>query len=179
MSKRTKIRLVKYISCLVFVLVLAGSYVLGQHSTQFREAYGASLEFKTALGDMTFFEKTRLWFQFFFEKTRLWFQFFKTHSLVEWYRWISDGLTLPSVTLLSAGLLIWVSNAGALDLLGYSGRFMMQLFLPASKKRYGTYGDYVAEKQEKRIKGYGFLLISGAISLAVTFVFIALFFTVY
>lgn len=168
MSKRTKIRLVKYISCLVFVLVLAGSYVLGQHSTQFREAYGASLEFKTALGDMTFFEKTRLWFQF-----------FKTHSLVEWYRWISDGLTLPSVTLLSAGLLIWVSNAGALDLLGYSGRFMLQLFLPANKKRYGTYGDYVAEKQEKRIKGYGFLLISGAISLAVTFVFIALFFTVY
>lgn len=162
MSKRTKIRLVKYISCLVFVLVLAGSYVLGQHSTQFRELYGASLE------DMKFFEKVNLWFAF-----------FDSHTLVEWYRWISDGLTLPSVTLLSAGLLIWVSNAGALDLLGYSGRFMMQLFLPASKKRYGTYGDYVAEKQEKRIKGYGFLLISGAISLAVTFVFIALFFTVY
>ena len=162
MSKRTKIRLVKYISCLVFVLVLAGSYVLGQHSTQFRELYGASLE------DMKFAVKANLWFQF-----------FESHTLVEWYRWISDGLTLPSVTLLSAGLLIWVSNAGALDLLGYSGRFMLQLFLPANKKRYGTYGDYVAEKQEKRIKGYGFLLISGAISLAVTFVFIALFFTVY
>ena len=175
MSKRTKIRLVKYISCLVFVLVLAGSYVLGQHSTQFRELYGAFPK----LGDMSFFEKVRLWFQLFSERARLWFQFFESHTLVEWYRWISDGMTLPSVTLLSAGLLIWVSNAGALDLLGYSGRFMLQLFLPANKKRYGTYGDYVAEKQEKRIKGYGFLLISGAISLAVTFVFIALFFTVY
>ena len=161
MSKRTKIHLVKYGSCLLFVLLLAGSYVSSRYTTEWRALHENLLE------DMKWIERVSFWFQCFGE-----------HKAVEWYRWISDGLTLPSVTLLSAGLLIWVSNAGALDLLGYSGRFMMQLFLPASKKRYGTYGDYVAEKREKRIKGYGFLLVSGAISLAVTFLFIALFFTV-
>ena len=162
MSKRTKIRLVKYGSCLLFVLVLAGSYIFSRYTTEWQELHVEMLE------GMKWGERVSFWFRCFNEP-----------AAVQWYRWISDGLTLPSVTLLSAGLMIWVSNAGALDLLGYSGRFVMQLILPASKKRYGTYGDYVAEKQEKRIKGYGFLLISGAISLAVTFVFIGLFFTVY
>ena len=96
-------------------------------------------------------------------------------TTLQWYHWICDGLTLPSMLLLCAGLLLWITNAGALDILGYAGRFVIQMFLPGGKKRYGTYGDYVLEKQEKRIKGYGFLLITGAISMVATFLFLALY----
>lgn len=100
-------------------------------------------------------------------------------TTLQWYHWLCDSLTLPSMLLISAGVILWVSNAGALDALGYAGRFVIQMFLPASKKRYGTYGDYVLEKQEKRIKGYGFLLITGAISMAVNLVFLALYLVEY
>ncbi len=151
MSKRTKIRLIKYGSCFLFVLLSAAMYVLDR-----------------CTGDVNMTD----WSEW-VESLR---QAIAVSKPVEWYQWICDGLTLPSVLLLSSGILIWVSNAGALDFLGYSGRFIAQLFLPATHKRYGTYGDYVLERKDKRVKGYAFLLISGAVSMGLTLLFLGLYF---
>lgn len=99
-------------------------------------------------------------------------------TAANWFQWLCDGMTLPSILLLSAGLLIWISNNGAMDLLGYTFKTFIQLFNSSDKKRHGTYGDYVAEKKEKRVKGYGFLLISGSISMGLTLLFLVLYFAV-
>lgn len=93
---------------------------------------------------------------------------------VEWYHWICDGLTLPSMLLLSAGLMLWISNAGMFDLLGYAFKSFIRMFT-SDRERYMTYGDYVEEKKEKRVKGYGFLIISGSISMGLTLLFLALY----
>lgn len=98
-------------------------------------------------------------------------------TLTDWCHWICDGLTFPSTLLLSAGLMIWISNAGAFDLLGYTFKSFIRLF-SSDKTSYGTYGDYVAEKKEKRVKGYGFLLISGSISMGLALVMLVLYCTV-
>lgn len=161
MSKRILVRPIKYGACFLLVFMMAGSYVGGKYSGALTARY------EEFLSQMAFFEKISFGFQH-----------LRDFDALKWYHWICDGLTLPSVILLSAGLLIWVSNAGALDLLGYSGRLLVQMFLPAGKKCHGTYGEYVAEKREKRVRGYGFLLVCGAVSLGVNFLFLFLYDTV-
>ena len=55
----------------------------------------------------------------------------------------------------------------------------MRALIPFMRRgEYEKYYDYKVRKGEKRIGGYGFLLISGAIYLAVGVVFTLLFFTV-
>ena len=161
MSERKKTRLIKYGSCALIVCLMASLYIYSRYTSDW------NTRFADRIGELP------TWWS----RVAFWFQCPGVPGAVAWFQWICDGLTLPSVSLLSAGLLIWVSNAGALDALGYAGRFVMQMFLPAGKKRYGTYGDYVLERREKRIRGYGFLLISGAVSLGITLLMLALYYT--
>ena len=97
-------------------------------------------------------------------------------TVVDWCQWICDGMTLPSIVLLSMGLLIWIGNNGAFDLLGYTFKSFINLFQSSEKKSFGTYADYVVEKREKRVKGYGFLLVSGLISMGLTLLMLVLYF---
>lgn len=97
-------------------------------------------------------------------------------SVVDWCQWLCDGMTLPSILLLSMGLLIWIGNNGAFDLLGYTFKSFINLFQSSEKKSFGTYADYVVEKREKRVKGYGFLLVSGLISMGLTLLLLVLYF---
>lgn len=129
MSRRTKILLIKYGSCILFAAICAGIYVANRFAA---EAVGGQA------------------------------------SLEQWLHWLCDGLTLPSTVLLSAGLMLWISNAGVFDLLGYTLQNLFRLFTSSDRKNFGTYGDYVEERKEKRLQGYGFLLISGAISMGAT-----------
>lgn len=99
-------------------------------------------------------------------------------ELVEQYRTLCDGFTIPGLMMILVGLLFWLGNLGAFDAFGYLFRYVIRSFAPGAIK-IGRYLDYIEERREKRLKGYGFLFIAGGILMAVAIVFLVLFYTVY
>ena len=98
-------------------------------------------------------------------------------ALVEKYWMLCDALTIPGTLLIMAGALVWVSNMGALDGLGYAVSSLKRMLIPGAGARMDErYAEYVERKRNNRVHGYGFLLISGCITMAVALVFMALFF---
>lgn len=92
------------------------------------------------------------------------------------YRLLCDAFTIPGVLLLCAGSLVWVSNLGALDGLAYGLRLAIRALIPRKRlEKEVSYHDFVTEKRAHPIRGYGFLLICGGISVAVSLVFLGLF----
>ena len=80
-------------------------------------------------------------------------------------RMACDGLTVSGILLLCVGGLIWATNEGALDGIGYALKSTAHMFVPAGSRKHERYSEYVEKRKEKRVKGYGFLLISGGITL--------------
>lgn len=103
----------------------------------------------------------------------------KSLNLAGKYTVLSDAFALPAVLLLGLGALIWASNLGALDGLGYSLKVMVRMLKPGKGPEQESYREYLKAKQERRVKGYGFLLIIGGICLAISLIFLALFHKVY
>lgn len=100
-------------------------------------------------------------------------------KLVDKYRMLSDAFTVPGILLLMFGCLIWISNLGALDGLAYAVSFAIRSLIPGARYKDEKYGDYVERKRENRVKGYGFLFISGGVTMAVAIVFMILFYSLY
>ena len=100
-------------------------------------------------------------------------------KLYDQYRILCDAFTVPGSLLLMIGCLVWASGHGALDGLGYVLSFATTSLIPGKRKDVERFYDYVQRKREKRTKGYGFLLISGLVTLAIAMVFFALFYSVY
>lgn len=98
---------------------------------------------------------------------------------VDLYRLLSDAFTVPGVLLVGIGGMVWLSGEGALNGLMYCLKSLKRLIPGKGADKMGTYADYVAERQGKKTGGYGFLIISGAVSLAISLVFLALFYSVY
>ena len=102
---------------------------------------------------------------------------FSGASLVTKFWILCDALTIPGILLIMAAALVWASNLGALDGLGYALSSLKSMLIPgAGAKMTERYAEYVERKQSNRVRGYGFLLISGGITMAVALVFMALFF---
>lgn len=106
------------------------------------------------------------------------FDFDKLTQL-ELYKALCDAFTFPGALLILVGLLLAVSNEGALDGIGYVLSYAVKMLIPGKHGQSKRYYDYVEEKRSKRVKGYGFLFIVGGISMAVALVFLALFYSVY
>lgn len=104
---------------------------------------------------------------------------FSSEPLVEKYRILCDAFTVPGVLLLMSGLLMSISNAGALDSLGYIVSQGFSMLVPGKGLGKEKYADYVERKRKNRVKGYGFLYISALLFLAVTAVFMILFYSIY
>ena len=100
-------------------------------------------------------------------------------KLVDQYRMLSDAFTVPGILLLMFGCLIWISNLGALDGLAYAVSFAIRSLIPGARYKDEKYGDYVERHREKRLKGYGFLFISGGVTMVVAIVFMILFYNLY
>ena len=89
-------------------------------------------------------------------------------------RYLADAFTIPGVTLLLSGLLVWCTRKGAFDGVTFSvGLFFHTIFRPGTMTKQ-KYPDYVAEKQEKRKEkpGYTYLYAAGGIYLVVAIVFL-------
>lgn len=100
-------------------------------------------------------------------------------KLVDQYRMLSDAFTVPGILLLMFGCLIWISNLGALDGLAYAVSFAIRSLIPGARYKDEKYADYVERHREKRLKGYGFLFISGGVTMVVAIVFMILFYNLY
>ena len=100
-------------------------------------------------------------------------------TTAEWMRMLCDAFTLPGVILLCVGGLVWASQEGALDGLGYVVSFAVKSLIPGKRSTIEKYADYVARRREKARGGFGFLLISGAIVMAIAMIFFALFYLTY
>ena len=89
---------------------------------------------------------------------------------------ICDALTVPGMLLLMVGALIWAANTGALDGITYAVGFAVRALIPGGRHKDERYADYVERQREKRVKGYGFLLITGAVTIAASLLFLGLYY---
>ncbi len=88
----------------------------------------------------------------------------------------SDAFSSAGVMMILAGLLVWVSNEGAFNGIGYALSIAWKSLVPGGRgKRMETYADYLDRKEQKRITGFGFILIVGAVYLAIGLVFMVIF----
>lgn len=83
---------------------------------------------------------------------------------------LADAFTIPSVVMLMLGVLVWISTTGSFDALGYGFKRAKEAFIPSAYKHEQFY-DYKVRKDKKRIKGYGFMFISGGIYLIPAIIF--------
>lgn len=104
--------------------------------------------------------------------------FFEATAAVDRYLILCNALTIPGVTLVMVGCLVWIGQQGQFDFLSYTGRMIRDRF--RKDPEHIRYGDYVLEKQEKRNHGgFGYLIITGLAFLAAALVFLILFYSVY
>lgn len=97
-------------------------------------------------------------------------------ALKDVYRLVSDAFGVPGLLYLFAGLLIYLSNEGAFDGISYVLQYAFKALIPGTQKM-ENYGTYRERSREKRITGYGFLLIIGGVLQALSLLFTWLFYT--
>ncbi len=91
-------------------------------------------------------------------------------------RLLSDAFMLPGFLMVAAGLMVWIANEGTLDGVSFVLIRAVKFLLPFGRgEKDESYGEYVARQAEKRVKGYGFLFVTGGIFMGLSLVFLALF----
>ncbi len=104
---------------------------------------------------------------------------FSGAARVDQYRMLCDAFSLPGMLLVLFGGLMWVAGKGTMDALGYIGKKLVASLIPGKRlDKEERYGDYVVRQREKRKGGYGFLFVSGGVCIAVSLVFLALYYSV-
>lgn len=98
--------------------------------------------------------------------------------LVEWYRIVCDAFTIPGLIFLMVGCLVSLSNQGALDGIGYAATVAFRMLIGAGAKM-ERYKEYLERRRANRMKGYGFLYVVGGVCMAVSGVFMILFYSQY
>ena len=100
-----------------------------------------------------------------------------SQTLIEQYHILCDAFTLPGLLMASVGLMVLMGNLGALDTLAYAVHFLLHTFIPLLGKG-KSYLDFMLERREHRVHGYGFLFVVGLLLTAVGIVFLLLYYNV-
>ena len=116
---------------------------------------------------------------YFYVSSRLDLTDLKNVELVDLYRTLCDGFTVPGMLLLMFACLLSISGTGALDGVAYVTSYAIKMLIPGRKDRMERYYDYVERKRAKRVKGFGFLYIVGGAFMAIALIFMALFYSIY
>lgn len=82
------------------------------------------------------------------------------------WQYLSDGFFVVAVMLISAGLLAFVASDGLFDMVSFGVKKVLSLVHRDESRLSGTFYEYKLMKQGKR-GGHGFLLVTGAVFLAV------------
>lgn len=97
----------------------------------------------------------------------------------ERYRILCDAFSLPGAFMMLIGALLKMSELGALDTITYGMRYLIHIVIPSWNLGKKSYLEYVEERRGKRVSGYGFIVIVGAVMFAISLVFLKLFYQVY
>ena len=90
------------------------------------------------------------------------------------YHILCDAFFAVGVVIECVGLLIFSSNEGTFDIIVYGVSSFVDIFKRKSTKKYETFYDYRADRQDKKIK-FGYLLICGLVFLVVSLVMLLLY----
>ncbi|MBE5802783.1 MAG: DUF3899 domain-containing protein [Clostridiales bacterium] len=97
---------------------------------------------------------------------------------LEQYRLLCDAFTIPGIILVMVGFLVMISNAGNFLGLGYAAKHAVKMLIPFGNKKDERYYDYYQRKQEQgKVKGYGFIFITGLAFMMVAITFFILFYS--
>ena len=100
-------------------------------------------------------------------------------ELVEKYRVLVDGISLPGMFMIFMAALFSMNNLGALDSITYLVKYGVRALLPGVFGEMEHYLDYVEERRQKRVKGYKFLYVVGIAFIGVSLIFLVLFYSVF
>ena len=100
-------------------------------------------------------------------------------ALVDWYLILCDAFTVPGLLFTMFGCFMSLSNQGALDGLGYVAVNGLKMLIPGGASKMERYKEYLERRRANRLKGYGFLYIVGLVDLAISGVFMVLFYSLY
>ena len=82
---------------------------------------------------------------------------------------LCDAFFAVGVMIECAGLLVFSSNEGTFDMLKYGVGTFMDMFRKNKVRKYETFYDYRASREDKKLK-FAYMLICGAVFLAVSLV---------
>lgn len=93
---------------------------------------------------------------------------------------LCDAFTVPGVLCLCAGGLVFASNGGVFNSLGFIAAMPLSRILPGmASRKHERYSDYLQRKKEKGpVKGYSFLVWTGLGFLLVAAILLAAFYAV-
>ena len=90
-------------------------------------------------------------------------------------RILCDAFCVPGLLLMLSTGLVFCRNAGAFNGLFYGLRTAKEILLPFLPYEHMNFRQYVEKRSEKKIKGYSFLLITGAAFLTVGLILLVIF----
>ena len=91
------------------------------------------------------------------------------NQMVAVFHILCDAFFATGFVIFAAGLLVFSSNEGTFDMIVYGVKTFLDVFKKDAVKKYDSFYDYRVSREEKKVK-FGFLLICGAIFLAISFV---------
>ena len=84
-------------------------------------------------------------------------------------RYVCDGFFVSTIIIGGLGLLVFVSNEGAFDMISFGLISFFSMFKAKNERKYASYFDYKESKAKEKIKS-GFILYVGLILLLITLV---------
>ncbi len=93
---------------------------------------------------------------------------------MEQYHILCDAFTLPGIFMVMIGLMLLMGNLGALDAISFAFHYLFHTFLPLTGESM-TYLEFVEDRREHRIHGFGFLFVVGIVFTAIAVLFLYLY----
>lgn len=116
---------------------------------------------------------------FIFVNARVDFHDLAATATIDWYRILCDAFTIPGLLFLMLGCMMSLSCQGALDGVTYVLKNAFKMLIPGMGLKMERYYEYVEHKRANRAKGFGFLYITGLVCMAVSLIFMYLFYRLY
>ncbi len=91
-------------------------------------------------------------------------------EMVKIYHILCDSFFVSGVLITGVGLLIFSTNEGTFDMIVYGTKSFLGMFKKNLKPKHATFYDYRVANAEKKLS-FGYLVISGLLFLAISFVF--------
>lgn len=102
--------------------------------------------------------------------------FFTLTDLAQKYRYLSDAFVIPGVLFMAFAGMIFVSDEGSFDGVGFAFKKALRVILPFIGLSDESYADYRERKHQKgKTKGYSCMLFTGLAFFLVGVVFMVLF----